>query len=181
MADRLIVRAQVDETDMGRIKIGQMVDVSLDAYPDIRLPGRLDHLAYEARSVNNVTVYDIEIELIRSSPLLRSGMTATATVTVNERKGALIVPPEALKEAGGGLAVMLKKKGKSEMVQVAIGLSDGAQVEVTKGLKEGDVVLIPTRALVPSVVSDASSPFMPSFGRGRTGSKGGRAGRGGHP
>jgi macrolide-specific efflux system membrane fusion protein len=177
MADRLIVRAQVDETDMSKIKIGQKAEVSLDAYPDIRLPGRLDHLAYEARSVNNVTVYDIEIELAKSSSLLRSGMTATVSVSVDERKKVLLVPAEALKDSNGGLAVMLKKGKKPEQTPVTIGLSDGAQVEIVKGLKEGDILLIPAKALVPSMLADTGSPLMPGGLRARGG---GRGGGGGH-
>jgi macrolide-specific efflux system membrane fusion protein len=174
MADRLIVRAQLDETDLGKLRIGQRAEVTLDAYPEIRLPGRVDHMAYEARNVNNVTVYDIEIELLRSSSVLRSGMTATAAVIVTERRRALLVPAEALAETDGTLAVLVKgRDGKGVRTPVAIGASDGAQVEVTKGLKEGDVLLVSTRAIPPSSLSDTSSPLVPRTWRARRGGGGG--------
>jgi len=219
MADRLIVRAQVDETDMGKIKVGQKAEVSLDAYPEIRLPGRLDKLAFESRQINNVTVYDIEVELIKSSSVLRSGMTATADVIVNDRQNVIVIPAEALKDApspaagtaaaapgkpveskggkdkaqwgkstggksggegqwsryggteaagagsGGGLVVTRKgKNGKLETVPVTIGITDGERVEITKGLKDGDVLQVPTSGMGASTLMNAKSPLMPNFG-----------------
>jgi macrolide-specific efflux system membrane fusion protein len=207
MADRLIVRAQVDETDMGKIKVGQKAEVSLDAYPEIRLPGRLDKLAFESRQINNVTVYDIEVELIKSSSVLRSGMTATADVIVNDRQNVIVIPAEALKDApvpatvkpaeskgskdkaqwsqapggkpgGNGwgskapeaapapdLVVTKKgKNGKLETVPVTIGVTDGEKVEITKGLKDGDVLQVPTSGMGASTLSNNKSPLMPNLG-----------------
>ncbi|MEK7765220.1 MAG: HlyD family efflux transporter periplasmic adaptor subunit [bacterium] len=177
MADRLIVRAQVDETDMGKVKVGQRAEVSLDAYPDIRLPGRVDHLAYEARNVNNVTVYDLEVELLKSSGVLRSGMTATVSVVTAERLRAILIPAEALAEVNGELTVTRKGPGgKPVSIPVTIGASDGADVEVTKGLKEGEVLLVSTRAVGPSVLSETGSPFTPKAWRNQR--RGGGAGGG---
>jgi len=211
MADRLIVRAQVDETDMGKIKVGQKAEVSLDAYPEIRLPGRLDKLAFESRQINNVTVYDIEVELMKSSSVLRSGMTATADVIVNDRSNVIVIPAEALKDApvaatapgtaatatgkpaetkgskdkaqwgkpgGNGwgnkepeaapaadLVVIKKgKNGKLETVPVTIGVTDGEKVEITKGLKDGDVLQVPTSGMGASTLSNNKSPLMPNLG-----------------
>ena len=165
MADRLIVRAQVDETDMAKVRVGQSVEVTLDAYPDLKLPGRLDHLAYEARQNNNVTVYDIEVELLKAPGILRSGMTATVSVTVAERRRVLAVPAEALTEKDGKLDVLVKPpKGPAQSRPVTIGLTDGALVEVTRGLAEGEVLLVNVHGLPPSSLSNTSSPFMPKWG-----------------
>ncbi len=168
MADRLIVRAQIDETDMGKIKLGQKTAISLDAYPEIRLPGRVDHLAFEARVSNNVTVYDLEIALLKTSDVLRSGMTATVAVTVAKKRDILIVPAEAFSDVDGELRVLLKqsKAGtEPEFKPVTIGISDGALVEVTAGLAEGDVLLISDQAIPPSTLANTSSPFLPGGGR----------------
>lgn len=61
MADELIVKANVDETDLRYVKLNQPVKVSLDAYPDIKFSGIVEHIAYESTVVNNVTVYEIKI------------------------------------------------------------------------------------------------------------------------
>lgn len=171
MADRLIVKAQVDETDMGKVEVGQRVRVTLDAYPGMRLPGRLDHLAYEARMVNNVTVYDIDVELLRSAAVLRSGMTATVAVIVAERQDVVVIPIEALTDREDGLAALMKGPGgKPVLTPVKIGLTSEGEVEITEGLKEGDVLLVSTRALPPRNLSNAGSPFTPgSFRQSRRG------------
>jgi macrolide-specific efflux system membrane fusion protein len=181
MADRLIVRAQVDETDMGRIKVGQKAEVSLDAYPGVKIPARVDHLAYEAKQVNNVTVYDIEVELLKDPSILRSGMTATASIIVTHRRNVLIVPAEALADFEGGVGVMVKRKGKApSMVPVTVGVNDGADMEVVKGLEEGETILINTKGVASAAATTTGNPFMPG-GQRKAGAQRAGGGGGGHP
>ena len=181
MADRLIVRAQVDETDMGRIKVGQRAEVSLDAYPGVKIPGRVDHLAFEAKQVNNVTVYDIEVELLKDLSILRSGMTATASIIVTHRRNIVVVPAEALADFEGGVGVMVKRKGKAPgMVPVTVGANDGADMEIIKGLEEGETILINNKGVAATSMNpSAGNPFMPGGqkkpGTQRSGGGGGRA------
>ncbi len=66
MADELIIKAYVDETDLRYIKLGQVVRCSLDAYPDVKFLGKIEHVAYESTSINNVTVYEVKIKPILS-------------------------------------------------------------------------------------------------------------------
>lgn len=188
MADRLIVRAQVDETDLAKVRVGQRAEVTLDAYPGAPLPGRVDHIAWESRKENNVTIYDIEVELRRSSGVLRSGMTATVSIVTAEKRGVLLVPAEALAERDGQLVVLRKRTGRPpEAVPVEIGLTDGSQVEIARGLAEGNVAMISNQAIPPSALSTASNPFAPRWGGSRPGgsrsggtrSSGGRSQRGG--
>ncbi|MEK7475332.1 MAG: HlyD family efflux transporter periplasmic adaptor subunit [Candidatus Coatesbacteria bacterium] len=165
MADRLIVRAQVDETDLGKVRIGQKAEVLLDAYPDIRLPGRVDHIAYEAKSSNNVTVYDLEVELLKSSSVLRSGMTATVSVTLAERRGVIVIPAEALTEEKGVLSVLVKRgKRPPALRPVTIGMSDNGMVEIPSGLDAGTTIMIASNAIPPSLAKPGKNPLMPQFG-----------------
>ena len=185
MADRLIVKAQVDETDLGKVRVGLPCQVKLDAYPEEKMRGRVDHVAYEARNVNNVTVYDIEVALYgsgrttRSGIVLRSGMTATVSVIVAERERVLIVPAEALTERDGVLGVLVPRPGTAPptLLPVTLGLADGGRVEITAGLKEGSTVVISSNPIPPSKMSDAKNPFMPSRMQNRGG--GGQRGGGG--
>jgi macrolide-specific efflux system membrane fusion protein len=62
MADELIIKAYVDETDLRYVKLGQMVEISLDAYPDIKFGGIIEHISYESKQLNNVTVYEVKIK-----------------------------------------------------------------------------------------------------------------------
>lgn len=165
MADRLIVRAQVDETDLAKIKLGQAAEISLDAYPDAKIPGRVVHVAYESHSVNNVTVYDMEVQPDATPDYLRSGMTATVGVVVKHPTNILLVPAEALTESPkGGLQVLLQRApAPPEPRIVELGISDGGKVEVKKGLKAGDVLLVNVHGMPPSSLADTTSPFMPKW------------------
>ena len=61
LSDRLIVRAQVDETDIGKIKLNQGAFITLDAYLDTKIGAVVDHIYYESETVNNVTIYKVDL------------------------------------------------------------------------------------------------------------------------
>jgi macrolide-specific efflux system membrane fusion protein len=82
MSDLLIVKAQVDETDMAQIKLKQEAEIILDAYPKTTIPAKVDKIAYEAETVNNVTNYKIDLIPHHPTELMRSGMTANVTFFV---------------------------------------------------------------------------------------------------
>ena len=77
LSDRLIVNAQFDETDVGRVRIGQEALITLDAYPDLKIYGTVDHIAYESEIVSNVTIYNVDILPQETPEILRSGMSVT--------------------------------------------------------------------------------------------------------
>ncbi|MFN3550575.1 MAG: efflux RND transporter periplasmic adaptor subunit, partial [Endomicrobiia bacterium] len=64
MADELIIKAYIDETDLKYIKLGRIVKCTLDAYSEIEFLGKIEHIAYESTLINNVTVYEIKIKPI---------------------------------------------------------------------------------------------------------------------
>lgn len=184
MSDRLIVKAQVDETDIGQIKLGQKVKVTLDAYPNIDIPGVVDHVAYESKTVNNVTIYEVDVLPQKVPPFMRSGMTSNLVFTVKEKEDLLLLPEEAIQNVRGESRVLIpssdeSKKGKRETKIIQTGLSDGKNIEVADGLSEGDVVLVPEIKLDSSnSKSSGTNPFMPSRGRpGSSARSGGGSGR----
>jgi len=61
LSDHLIVRAQVDETDIGKIKLRQNAIITLDAYPDTKIKASVEHIYYESKTVNNVTIYEADL------------------------------------------------------------------------------------------------------------------------
>src|SRR3989338_235219 len=61
LSDKLIVRAQVDETDIGKIKLNQKAIITLDAYPDTKIKAKAEHIYYESQTVNNVTIYKVDL------------------------------------------------------------------------------------------------------------------------
>jgi len=163
MSDRLIIRAQVDETDIGAIARDQAVMIELDAYPGKAVKGTVDHIAYEAITVNNVTIYEVEILPSRVPSFMRSGMTANVTFTVDTREDVLLVPASAVVYSADGAGVRVQGDGGTPVMrQITAGLSDGRQVEVVTGLSVGEAVLAQEGALGQASNSSTRNPFMPT-------------------
>jgi membrane fusion protein, macrolide-specific efflux system len=169
MSDRLIVKAQVDETDIGRVKKGQTAGISLDAYPDETVPGRVDHIAFEAKTVNNVTLYEVDVLPARVPDFMRSGMTANVSFVTAKRTGVLLVPAEAVRrgEDGEESALVSGDGGEPARREIETGLSDGKRTEVLDGLEEGETVLVPAVRLPRSSGGAQASPFAPGGPRRR--------------
>ncbi|MCK4564044.1 MAG: efflux RND transporter periplasmic adaptor subunit [Verrucomicrobia bacterium] len=102
IADDLIVVADLDETDIGLVKVAQKVDVRLEAYPDRTFPCVVEKIAYDARIVSNVTMYEVDVRPERLPPFARSGMTANLEFTIEEKKGALTVPASSIQQKSAG-------------------------------------------------------------------------------
>ncbi|MGH7858655.1 MAG: efflux RND transporter periplasmic adaptor subunit, partial [Candidatus Binatia bacterium] len=167
LSDRLIVKAQVDETDIGRVALRQEAAVTLDAYPAEKIPARVDHIAYEAVTVNNVTVYEVDVLPAHVPEFMRSGMTASVTFVVAAREAALLIPAEAVQREGDEVFVLAPAAPKRAPLRrpVETGLSDGKNVEILAGLDAGDAALVPVLRL-PEAANGGSSPFLP-FGGSR--------------
>ena len=167
MSDQLIVEAQVDETDLAHIRLGQKASVSLDAYPTKTFDAAVSHIAYEAETVDNVTIYKVDVLPEKMPEFVRSGMTANVTFVADTAEGALLVPAEAVHDEGGKKNVYLPSHGDPQKPmhhEVKVGLTDGKNVEIKEGLAPGDRVLIP-QIQMPAADAAKSNPFMP-FGRG---------------
>lgn len=167
MSDHLIVTSQVDETDIGQIKLGQKASITLDAYPREETPGHVTRIAFESKTVNNVTIYEVEVLPDRVPDFMRSGMTANVRFAVERREGVLLMPVEALRQEGAATAVLVPNpagKGPPETREIKVGLTEGKDVEVTSGLKDGETILVPT--LAKGKAAAPGNPFSP-FGGGR--------------
>lgn len=168
MSDLLTVKAQVDETDIAQIKLRQRAHIVLDAYPDQPFPGRVDQIAYDAKTVNNVTTYEADVLPEKTPSFMRSGMTANVSFVAASRKNVLLVPSDALKSRDSHLYVLLPPAKANDTPverEIKTGLSDGKYTEILEGLTEGEKLL--AVRLQTGARSDAtSSPLMP-FGRRR--------------
>ena len=143
MADRLIIEAPVDETDISQIKLGQKTTVVLDAYRDQTLPSHVGSIAYEARLNNNVTTYMANVVFDKVHEFIRAGMTANVNFDLASKKDALILPSEALKSRRNETYVLVPDiEGKPVKRTVRVGITDGRRVEILEGVKAGEVVLV---------------------------------------
>ncbi|MBU4199823.1 MAG: HlyD family efflux transporter periplasmic adaptor subunit [Verrucomicrobia bacterium] len=165
MSDRLIIEAQVDETDIGRIAVGQPTDLTLDAYPQHVITGKVDQIAYEAKTVNNVTTYTVEVLPFAPPAFLRSGMTANLKVLTAVTNQVLLLPTEAVHMEKNQTVIWQSNpadKDKHLSVPVVTGLNDGRQTEILSGLQAGDVVLIKASKFASKNNDAKRNPFLPA-------------------
>ncbi len=143
MSDRLTVRAEVDETDIAQIKVGQTAELVVDAYSEQKFEGRVDQIAFDAKPVNNVTTYVVDVLPIKTPEFLRSGMTANVEFLVTEKKDILLIPASTIRHENSKSFVLLRDEdGDPIEKEIEIGISDGKNTEVLSGLIENQIVLL---------------------------------------
>jgi len=144
MADlsTLLVRAAINEVDIGKVKRGDRVALTVDAFPGDTVQGVVRLVPPAAQLQERVRVFDVEIEVTGGPRVLRPGMTANVRISGPLRMETLRVPVEAvlLKE---GKPVVYKLSGSGpQPVPVTLGLSDLFYVEVLNGLAAGDSIAL---------------------------------------
>lgn len=151
---RLEVRAYVDETDIGRIRMGQKAQFTVDTYGDHPFAGRITDVYPKAEIRDNVVNY---VSVVTFTPpndrVLRPEMTTTVRIELDARSGVLAVPIRAVRWEGGRAFVLAPRRtttngtGKNtenavDRRWVTTGVRDERYVEIIDGLREGDQVLV---------------------------------------
>ena len=145
----------VDEADVGRVREGQPATFTVDAYPEKVFPSRVLSLRNEPKTEQNVVTYEAVLEVDNGALLLRPGMTATAAIKSDVRKGVLTIPNAALRftppeveldrqESGTAVRRVWVLEGqKPKAVVVRTGVSDGEHSELLSGnLPAGKPLLV---------------------------------------
>jgi len=162
LSDHLIIRAQVDETDIGRINPEMKAVITIDAYPDEKINAHVEHIYYESETVNNVTIYMVDLRPDQVPKFFRSGMNASVDFIEQGKENALLIPQEAVLKVDNEDYVLVKKNKKPISVQIKLGISDGKNVEVLSGLDKDDIVVLKTQKYNLPVSNTGKNPFMPS-------------------
>nr|WP_290666264.1 efflux RND transporter periplasmic adaptor subunit [Ardenticatena sp.] len=146
---RFELEVGVDELDVGQVKVGNAVTVTLDAYRNGVMRGRVTHVAPVARvDAQGVATYPVRVDLdLATAPgPLRPGMTGNAQIVTQVLEDVLIIPNRAISidRTTGKLSVWKIENGTPVSVEIAIGLRGDTHSEVIAGLEEGDIVIIPS-------------------------------------
>ena len=139
---KIQVETQIDESDIGSVKVGQSATFTVDAYPGQTFTGVVVNVSDKATVEQNVVYYGVLIDVTAANDLLKPNMTARVSVHVGESKNALTVPLAAVKSSNGQQYVIVSRNGQTENVPVSTGLISDDKVEITSGLSEGDVVIV---------------------------------------
>ncbi|MDR3690157.1 MAG: efflux RND transporter periplasmic adaptor subunit [Fimbriimonas sp.] len=158
---RLEVDAFVDETDIGKIALGQSALCTVSAFPGRNFPGKITKIASGSTIQLAVVTYDVTVTIEDPQHQLKPDMTAKVTIETGHLRGALLVPAVAIQlgTRGTSVNVLQTVDGKPKIVSkpVKTGGTDGLNIEILSGLKEGDTIVL--AGGTPTPTRTASSPF----------------------
>jgi len=154
---RMLVEASIGEAEVHRVRTGQTAEVRVEAFPDLKLTGKVTRVgalasASAARPFDDKR-FDLVITLDPTTAELRPEMTIRADVIVGSRKDVLLLPVTALFNKDGRHVVYLATVSGSETRPVEIGALNDRVAEIVSGLREGDRVALTepgTPARVPA-------------------------------
>lgn len=154
----------VDESDIAPLRVGMPVRITADALRDRTFDGRVARIAPQATVVQNVTQYAVVVEVANPDRALRLGMTVDAEFVILERRDVLLVPAEAVRGADPTRVVLVVEGETLTPVPVTVGATDGRQVEIASGLREGQTVYLGApRAPTSLSPRQPVNPFQPQF------------------
>lgn len=180
---KMQINSSVDEADIGKVKVGQPVEFTVDAYPDTTFKGRVSEVRNAPVTVQNVVTYDVVVKVNNPELKLKPGMTANVSVIVSSKKeilrisnAALRFRPEEMRNKDKtrkngsnkdntrekGSRVWIIEEGNPKRVKVTTGISDGSYTELASDdLKEGQEVIVESTAdTKPKTQSRQTGPRM---------------------
>ena len=141
----LIFRGNIDETEVGQLSIGVPMKITIGALQDVKLSASLEYISPKAVENNGANQFEIKAAIdVKGAKDLRSGYSANAEIVLQTAKNVLTIPESAVEFSGDSTFVYLVKgKGEQKTYErhpVTIGISDGVNIEIKKGLSPKDIV-----------------------------------------
>lgn len=138
---RLVVRVRLSEMDVVHLRAGASVEVSLDAYPESRLPGTVNRVFPSADAQSRLVPVEIVLGTPPAGVQVRPGYLARVTFGLNRRDGALVIPAPAVGVGDDGAFVFVVEADSVVRRTVALGLTEAGWVEVSQGLRDKELVV----------------------------------------
>lgn len=171
----LVVKANVAEIDVSKVKAAQDASVTVNALPDTPIAAKVISADLTPTTTNNIVQFGVSLSLTQPPQGLRPGQSASVSITVARADDALAVPSAAVRTVGGTNTVTVLSNGQEETRTVQVGVRSEALVQITSGLSDGDQVVL----TLPSTSSGTTGGgFGGGAGGGRQGGGGGGFGGG---
>ena len=143
---QVYVKGKVDESDIGKVYLGQPARIKVESYKDKMFGGKVTKISPMGVEKDNVTTFEVRVSIDNAKGELKSQMTANAEIILEEHKGILMLPEAALlydkdRKASVEVPDPAAKDGKKK-IEVAVGISNGSKTELLSGLKEGQQVVL---------------------------------------
>src|SRR4051812_4774953 len=140
------VKGKVDESDIGRVYMGQPARIKVESFKDKTFNGVVNKISPMGVEKDNVTTFEVRVSIDNATGELKAAMTANAEIILEEHKAVLMIPEGAIiydKDKKASVEIVdAKADGGKKKTPIEIGISNGAKTEVLKGLKEGDQVVL---------------------------------------
>jgi HlyD family secretion protein len=140
------VKGKVDESDIGKVYLGQPSRIKVESYKDQKFAGKVTKISPMGVERDNVTTFEVRVSISNESHKLMAAMTANAEIMIEERKGILAIPEGAIvykKDHSTEVEIpdVGDKSGKRR-VPVTTGISNGSKIQIVQGLSENQQVLL---------------------------------------
>jgi len=145
--EKVYVKGKVDESDIGRVKLGQPARITTETFRDRVFDGRVTQISPIGAEKDNVTTFAVEVSIDNPGKELKANMTANAEVVIAEYPGSLLVPEAAVvydaQRAASVDVVDASQKSGRRRVPVKVGSGNGSKIQITGGLQQGDKIVLP--------------------------------------
>ena len=137
----LIFDGNVDETEVGRLVEGMPVTITIGALQNLKFDAVLEYISPKATENNGANQFEVKAAVtVPGDQMIRSGYSANASVVLETAEHVLSIPESAVEFEGDSSYVYLMDREKFVRTGVVTGLSDGVDIEIKSGLREGDRV-----------------------------------------
>jgi HlyD family secretion protein len=143
---QVYVKGKVDESDIGKVYVGQAARIKVESYKDLSFTGKVTKISPMGLEEGNVTTFEVRVSISNDSAKLKATMSANAEIVLEERKGVLAIPEGAViykKDRTMEAEVPdSRAEGGKKRVPIETGISNGSKMQVIKGLTEGQQVIL---------------------------------------
>jgi macrolide-specific efflux system membrane fusion protein len=171
----LVVKANVAEIDVSKIKAGQDATVTINALPDTPVQAKVIAADLTPTSSNNIVQFGVQLSLVTPPAGIRPGQSASVSITVARADDALSVPSAAVRTVNGQNSVTVLSGGQQVTRAVEVGVRSESRVQITSGLTEGEEVVLSTAG----TTGTGNNGVFPGGGQFGGGGRGGAGGAGG--
>ena len=139
---KIYINASIDESDIGKVKIGQPATITVDAFPNQKFRGQVVQIASKGNNVSNVVTFPVKIEVkSKNKSVLKPEMTSNLEVIALRKNNVLTLPTDTVSRNKGKYFVTVLSGKEQKQKEVKIGVEDLENYEILSGLNEGDKVV----------------------------------------
>ncbi|MCF8000510.1 MAG: efflux RND transporter periplasmic adaptor subunit [Halanaerobiales bacterium] len=136
------VKANIDESELADLKVGQDVEISMEALPGLQLTGQLTEISSKAVSTSGVVTVPITVLVDSVNNSFKPGLSADMEIITEFVNDKIIVPVTAIVNREGKKMVQKVIDQKTKLVEVETGLTDGLRIVIQSGLKAGEEIVV---------------------------------------